>query len=330
MRPLKSIIFLAVITAFISSCNNKLNVNAPWQDITVVYGVINQNDSVHYIKITKAFLGEGDALQFAKIPDSSTYPNKLDVRMEEWQSGTLAHTYNFDTTTNIQKDAGDSVFYFPYQLLYLTKEKLNENGLYKLFIKNSKTGKETSAQTYLVNTFNIDIPSVIGRASFDTTQDSEVRWYDSRNGARYQLVIRFHYTEILIADTSQKSQKYLDWVIFTNERPVDTTGASPNDYYFAGKGFYQNCGNHIPVNPLVYRLAGKVDYLFTVAGVDMDTYMQVNEPSTTIVQEKPFYTNVTNGIGLFSSRYDKSVSLLVSDLTKQSLKYSSYTYNLGF
>jgi hypothetical protein len=33
--------------------------------------------------------------------------------------------------------------------------------------------------------------------------------------------------------------------------------------------------------------------------------MEVNEPTNSIVQEKPDYTNITNGLGIFSSRYRK-------------------------
>jgi hypothetical protein len=332
MRYLKLLLILFTCFTFLISCKNKLNVNADWQDITVVYGLMNQNDTVHYLKITKAFLGEGDALKFAKIPDSSFYPNKLDVRIEEWQSGNLVKTLYFDTTTEIKKEAGDSIFYFPYQLVYKNNDKLNETSIYKLFIKNPKTGKETTSQTPLVGHLDVKSPVEIAsaRAGFDTIQDNDVSWYAAKNGAQYQLVIRFHYTEILITDTSKKTQQYIDWTIFTDEKALDTTGVFPNDYTFPGKGFYLNVGHHVPVNHLVYRLAGRVDYIFTVAAGDLSTYMQVNEPSTTIVQEKPFFTNITNGIGLFSSRYDRTISLLSSDLTKQCLKYSSYTYMLGF
>ena len=331
MRYFKLLVVLLTGFSLLISCDNKLNVNADWQDITVVYGLLNQNDTIHYLKITKAFLGAGDALQFAKIPDSSNYPDTLNVRMEEWQSGIPGNTLHFTKTTLFNKEAGDSVFYFPVQVVYANSDKLNENSIYKLFIKNPKTGKETTSQTPLVGHLDVVSPAQIpsARASFDTIEDNLVSWEDTKNGAQYQLVIRFHYTEIVLADSSQ-TEHTLDWVIFTDVLPYDTTGVNTNDNNFPGKGFYQNVSHHIPVNPLVYRLAGRIDYIFTVAAGDLRTYMEVNKPSTTIVQEKPFFTNITNGIGLFSSRYNLTISLLPSDLTKQCLKYSSYTYKLGF
>jgi len=51
-----------------------------------------------------------------------------------------------------------------------------------------------------------------------------------------------------------------------------------------------------------------LDFIVDVAGEEFNTYMEVNAPSTGIVQEKPEYTNVKNDkgedeIGIFSCRY---------------------------
>jgi hypothetical protein len=35
---------------------------------------------------------------------------------------------------------------------------------------------------------------------------------------------------------------------------------------------------------------------------DFTTFIDVNEPSTGIIQERPEFTNIKNGLGLFSSR----------------------------
>ena len=43
----------------------------------------------------------------------------------------------------------------------------------------------------------------------------------------------------------------------------------------------------------------------TVGSEDLNTYIKVNKPITGIVQERPQFTNINNGIGLFSSRYTK-------------------------
>ena len=41
----------------------------------------------------------------------------------------------------------------------------------------------------------------------------------------------------------------------------------------------------------------------TLGSQDLKTYMLVNEEITGIVQERPAFSNIENGLGLFSSRY---------------------------
>jgi hypothetical protein len=64
----------------------------------------------------------------------------------------------------------------------------------------------------------------------------------------------------------------------------------------------------------------------------MNTYMEVTEPSLSLVQERPPFTNIVNGIGLFSSRFSKKQNdtLWVNQITKDELKVNPHTKNLGF
>ena len=91
---LSILLFLSLI--FITSCSTKLDVNAEYKDITVVYGLLNQNDSIHYIKINKAFIGDDNAYYMAADPKLSNYnPADLDVYMEEWRNGQYITSFSF-------------------------------------------------------------------------------------------------------------------------------------------------------------------------------------------------------------------------------------------
>ncbi len=59
--------------------------------------------------------------------------------------------------------------------------------------------------------------------------------------------------------------------------------------------------------------------------------MEVTEPSLSLVQERPAYSNINNGIGIFSARYIKSNNdMEISSPTKAELKVNQYTKDLGF
>ncbi|MEI6455581.1 MAG: hypothetical protein WCO93_04780 [bacterium] len=313
------------------SCNKELNVNADWKDITVVYGLLDQNDTLHYIKITKAFLGPGDAMQFAQIPDSSNYPDKLDVKIEEWDGTTLKKEFACDTVTIHNKEAGDSIFYFPDQLMYYTHGALTSGYTYKLKIKNRQTGNEISAQTNLIPHFTVERPFAFLPINFIPGEKNELKWYSAKDGRRYQITVRFHYLESLKSDTSVKAFKSVDWIIFNNIRTMTNLGGEIMDYYYPCDGFYANLGARIPVDYNLNRVARSIDFIFSVASDDLNTYMEVTSPSLGIIQERPSFTNINNGIGIFSSRTQVWIdSLGIRQETVNQLRVNEYTKNLGF
>lgn len=332
MRQLFFLAFFILALFSLSSCNKDLNVNADWQEITVVYGLLDQTTDTTYIKITKAFLGPGDALVFAKIPDSSNYKDSLETRLEEYNADVLVRHIPLDTVTIHNKEKGDSVFYYPNQLMYYTTARLNENYIYKFYFRNKKTGKVVTSQTALVHNFKILKPE--NQVSFPSGPDQTFRvsWSPAKEGKRYQLVIRFFYDEYLVSDPKIKETKFIDWILFNDIKSPDAPSTLPFDFYFPCDPFYSFVGSNISVNENVTRAARYCDFIFSVAAPDMNTYMEVTEPSLSLVQERPPFTNIVNGIGLFSSRFSKKQNdtLWVNQITKDELKVNPHTKNLGF
>ncbi|TAF89039.1 MAG: hypothetical protein EAZ48_01940, partial [Flavobacteriia bacterium] len=73
MRFLK---FLSIFVAgafALSSCEEDIILDGDFVETAVVYGLLDQADSIHMIKITRAFIGPGSALDIAQIPDSSYF-----------------------------------------------------------------------------------------------------------------------------------------------------------------------------------------------------------------------------------------------------------------
>ena len=155
MKSISRFLFVLLTVLLFNSCSTKVDVNADYQDITVVYGLLNQNDSIHYIKINKAFIVDNNAYVMATDPALSNYnPSDLDVYMEEWENGQHVSTFSFDTTSIYNKEPG--IFYYPNQYVWKAAHKLNPNNSnynnefeYKLFVLNKTTGKIISSSTSL-------------------------------------------------------------------------------------------------------------------------------------------------------------------------------------
>ena len=111
----KSIYTLAILISItLFSCETDIDVNAPYEDITIVYSVINPDNTDHYIKINKAFLGESSALDLAANSDNFNYAdNVLDITIESVNdNGDVVKSYStgagtvIRTVNEITKDPG--------------------------------------------------------------------------------------------------------------------------------------------------------------------------------------------------------------------------------
>jgi hypothetical protein len=330
---MKSCRFLAILLIPVSllvSCSKDLNINDKWTEIMIVYGLLNPNDSVHYVKITKAFLGPGNAMQYAGIPDSSNFAHKLKVTLDEYNGESLVSSILLDTTMITNKDTG--IFYFPNQLVYVARTQLNMAHRYRITVLDTATGVQVTASTDIVNTFDISSPNSFSKANFVQGSLTTAEWLSAKYGRRYELNIRFSYREYAKSDSAFLGKKSVNWLVFNDMKAKSLNGGEEMVNSFYGDGFFNSIKANVPFNESVYRIADSVEYIFTVASEELSNYIEVTNPSNTIVQEKPIYTNVSNGIGIFSSRTDNTGFnpriLRLSDRTYDSLVDGTVTGNL--
>ena len=324
---MKKIIFLffTILLSLFFSCTTDFDVNAEWKDITVVYCLLNQNDSSHYVKVNKAFLGEQDAYIMAQISDSFNYEN-INVSLERWINNNLLQTIILDTTY-INKEHG--IFATDNNIIYKTTDSIYADSEYKLII--DIPGKEQiTSSTKLIARFkvlnNFEAPQrVIG---FSSSSPETIEWNSVENARLYELTIRFHYYEE--TTDSGTVAKFLDWKQPTKLSP-NLDGGEKMSLEIPGESFYQFIAANISVIENVKRIAGCLDFMFMLGGDDLNTYIEVSRPSNTIVQEKPAFTNIVNGIGIFSCRYDKNIfGKELSDRSVDSLSCGQYTKDLRF
>ena len=79
-----------------------------------------------------------------------------------------------------------------------------------------------------------------------------------------------------------------------------------NIFEFEGEKFFNFLKNELVKDPLIERKFLSIDLIMTVGSENLKTYRVINEEITGIVQERPQFTNINNGIGLFSSRFTKT------------------------
>ena len=316
---------------FAASCNNDVDINADYQEISIVYGLLNQKQDRQYVKITKTFQTDGNVLVAAKDPANSMYdPKDLEVWFEAYLGKTYKGTVYLDSVMITNKDSG--VFYYPNEIVYATPVgyTLKPAYEYRLKVKVKTTGRLIEGSTKLIQDFIIRRPiPQLQYVNFTGNYNQKVAWESAKNGMLYQLNIRFFYTEKDAA--GNQSSHYVD-LLFSPTKSSTADGGEDMSLEFSGNAFYQNLAAKVPLpSKGMVRYADSLHYIFSVADEDFTMFMDINKPSGSVVQERPAYSNITNGVGLFSARYNMLRSFKgLNAKSLDTLISGQYTYQLGF
>jgi hypothetical protein len=317
---------LFILLLGLSACKTDFEVNEPWKEIDIVYGLLDVNDSVQYIKINKAFLNENeDVYKLAGIEDTLFHKDSLHVTLQPLQNGapsgseiTLRKTYVAN------KDSG--LFSYPGQYIYETPSGFQPdvNSTYRLTVKNTVTGNTAKAESPVIkNVVLISPGSSATNLNFKNNPSSKYSVeFRSGKGARfYDLTLVFHYEEYRKKDSVKIKNGTITWPVFSSlySNPESESNLR---YVINGPDFFRVVAQALEINGDVYRIVPSKAFEFRLSGggEEIYNYMQVNRPSIGIVQKKPEYTNIENGYGIFSTRNRIVLYLDAGPLLKGDLK----------
>ena len=324
---IKNLLFLFLPLLF--SCETDFDVNANWKDVTIVYGLIDPNNEDQLIKINKAYLGQGDAIQMASVSDSTNYdPSNLIVKIHRVREQVF-NTYDTLSTvvlTDTVLDKDDGLFSTDDNIIYTFKKPssfYNTNSIYVLEIFNLSSGQKVTSETEIINSFSFESlnPSFEWGLYNGELADSlrfrtkNIEWQNSNNGVIYQLDILINYLESGIVNS-------LSW-----SQPLVEYSSGNMSLKIKGDQFFQFLENNLDNNTTKQFL--NLDLVMTIGAQDLKTYIDVNQPFSGIVQERPVFSNIDNGVGLFSSRYTYD-DIKGIELTNSTLNYMINDLDLGF
>lgn len=330
------VILLSFVLLFSSSCSNEIDINAPWEEVLVVFGLLNKDETTHYVRVSKAFLGEGDALQFASVYDSLyVSPEALEITIEEELNNQITRTFTLEADTSIAKEPG--IFSIPSQVIYKfstpASDKLNPDAKYYLKVKNVLSGNEVSSETNLVKSIILSQPgNFLTEIGLFPRAATNMKVKTAENGKLYELLIYFKYREYNPNSPGDTLEKEVEINLGRVSRDNSNSGEEFNTN-IENEVIYQTIGNNLSSvnadNPLV-RFADSLKFVVNVANEELETYLSVNQPSNTLAQERPTFSNIENGIGIFASRNSFVRTLYINDASVDSLRNNELTSDLNF
>ncbi len=322
-------ILLITVSVLFISCKPEFSVNDVEQDIVITYGILNVNETKHYIKIYKAFLTNMNTYEYIMNPDPAviSYVDSINVVMEEYIGETLNRSIQLDTTTSIPKDEG--VFSYPTQILYVANARLNPNARYRLKITHKYSGKECYADANLVNDFLIFQPA---GNQIDLTGNTLTCGFKSPvNGSTFEIYQIFRYIEV--AKTSGEVTKHSMKRKISSGDISEVSTSVEHDI----NNIYTAIKDNVKENDNVVRYIDGwncIDYEVWVAEKAFSLYIKANNQSSSVLNNKIDYTNFISddksAYGIFSSRNSVLRSFTIDAKSQDSLVSGKYTKNLGF
>jgi len=292
MKKTSCLLFLLLTSVLLfNACSTDVDLYADYKDITVVYGLLDANQDTNYVKINKAFLGPGNALDIALIADSCNYPNKLAAKIIEYRAAANGTNYQktreliLDTLT-VHNKAQDGLFYAPDQLVYFTKEKINlntEQYNYRYELEIDRGDTVLRATTNMVGGDNFTITT----GSLNFSSDGQVKWRPCENASIYEVLIQFKYTEVW--SNNDSVVRIMPWRL--GIFPASSLEMEKEQYivHFKSDMFYTTLKTYLGNDTLknnVYRVIGSNPLCVSIAagGEELYSFISVNGPSNSIVQ----------------------------------------------
>ncbi len=312
MKQLKNLFLYILPLVFIQfSCKEDINLIGEIEETAIVYGLLDVADSVHYIKITRAFIGPGSSLDIAKIPDSS-YFNQVQATITEYVNGVQTNQWNLTDTTILNKDV-NGAFYAPSQKVFCfytnSSNPLKTNAVYKLNANINNGEFAIAAETDLVSNLSNNIETQNYSFKFATNPATYVNTsviLSTGNSYVINTKLAIKVREIRGSDSTDIS---IPWTLGES----DVLPGSSAPFIATGAIFYDIIKKGVTNDPsIIKRKLLGMELTYTAGAEELYNYMIVNKPSSSLAQTKPTYTNITatNGqkvIGVFSSRFTKKV-----------------------
>lgn len=320
---MKKFLLFVFSSVIFFGCSTDLDINAPYKNITVIYGLLNSRDSVQFVKINKAFLGEGDAYVFAQVRDSSEFsPEEItNAKVYKIIDGNRVDEFPLQDSVIPNREPG--IFYGPEQTVYYfvdptpyalpqTSERvyLDQNAEYEIEV--TAKGETMTSRTTIVNDFGIQSVDASYNVEMNLMSTNgqaygfyELNWDAGIDGKRYEASWQFNYDEVRngVAEAKSVSRKLT--------RQTSTNTLSTADEFTVlinGEDFFNAIASDVPVDPAVEkRVFTGIDFIWTVANDDFDTFLTLTEPISGIVEDRPAWSNIENGYGIFASRFTKKV-----------------------
>lgn len=296
MKKITSLCLLCAV--FLTACENTIDITADYEQLSVIYALFDPAADTNYVRVQRGYLSDQNPQSSVGNPDSLYYDSaEIDVLLREFSpSGDKVVSETpllFDNTVPLDSGLftgeGHHLYRIPSQV------NLQSDREYEVVVVQPD-GKEATGRSGVAGNIDIRRPPVPisnrffnGQIEFNINQGSAPM-------VAYQVNILFHYREL---NLRTKDSLYATETI---ELPLRESNQSRLALFYDNETFTNSLKNRIEAKEDVIRFFEGMTIEVYGAAEELVTYFQLNEPSSSINQNRPTFQQITNGTGLVSSR----------------------------
>ncbi len=321
---MKKILLLA-LTVIAAACGNEVDIYTLGEPTPVVYCLLDPGSASQYVRIGRSYQGDSSLILHTPDADSLTWDTPVEVYIEEYSANNLIQTYRFNPDLTLSKDSG----FFDQSALriYSAIFKPVPGNQYQLYAYFPDLNKMVSGRTTSHGVPQIVDPAPIPlrKINFEAGQPFMIRWYPGEYSGVYESIFRIHYQDSSASGNQFKSADYSSGGIY------DLRTNQLLDHVMGGQRFFKDMAEQIPVIQDVSRKIISLEFIMISGGLDLSFLYKSSIESGTNFTNFGDYTNLVNGIGIFSSRNVSRVSNLeLSNVTIDELAHGALTVKLNF
>lgn len=331
MNHFKIFLLIFGIALFSTSCDQEIDINDDWEDVGVIYGLLDADQRVNWVRIERGYLGTEPASASFSSPDSLYYDTLQVFLYGIDDNGVIQDTRQLVKDQSINLDSG--LFTTEDYRLYRTDDNQRLQADLEYLVRIIKIDSkiegdpswtstqvdsavlagyfsrfpETKAQTALVGPrdlnstssgyrFNSPNPNLTGRPIYTGV----IRWFSSSNAEMYEIDLYFFYREMDTTTGITESKSFKSE--FETQVGPFTATSRPLESNKRQQQLYEAIAANVPVNDKVLRFYDKMRIEIWAGGEQLRRFVQLNEPSSSLSQTRPEFAQVQNGTGMLSSR----------------------------
>lgn len=326
-------IFLQILFV-LTSCNNEIDVIDEVDSKPVVYSLLNLNDTVYAVSLTRTFVGTENIYYLARDPHVVFYPS-ADIRLDGLSGDSIIWSTSFYQSEQIKEDGlfptEPGHLYYSNSVLpgidehgYLTGDFRNIEKL-RLSIDIPLSNVNTTAIVPIYRPNFIGNPSSGRKISLYGREDFVVTIAQRKGSSFRQLNFKIRYLEKL-KGSNEVEEKELEFIGRT-KIPATRDGIEAQ---IPGDFFLNKLVANIPtVNDLQFRRFIDFDLILYSADEVYKNYTETYVYTTDLAQ--PAWSNIENGIGIFALMFTlRKEGFTFDQRTIDSIAMSPITKGLKF